>query len=163
VQDAGRSTATATSIGRDEWRDPRGRRRHRPAGSDRVSVSRGHEAPQDRPGSPGGRIIVLGVKIGGRGLGWVVFAAAIVAEPVALGVRVADGGRSGCPGALRRGRQHPSERAGGICASWRCRACGASISQSSPGTARAGMLSLTYGSRPSSLSSSRNSGMLIIG
>jgi hypothetical protein len=39
----------------------------------------------------------------------------------------ADGGRSGCPGALRRGRQHPSERAVGICASWRCRACGASI------------------------------------
>jgi hypothetical protein len=39
----------------------------------------------------------------------------------------ADGGRSACPGELRRGRQHPSERAGGICASWRCRACGASI------------------------------------
>ena len=39
----------------------------------------------------------------------------------------ADGGRSECPGELRRGRQHPSERAVGICASWRCRACGASI------------------------------------
>jgi hypothetical protein len=39
----------------------------------------------------------------------------------------ADGGRSGCPGRPRRGRQHPSERAVGICASWRCRACGASI------------------------------------
>jgi hypothetical protein len=36
-------------------------------------------------------------------------------------------GRSDCPGELRRGRQHPSERAVGICASWRCRACGASI------------------------------------
>jgi hypothetical protein len=39
----------------------------------------------------------------------------------------ADGGRSACPGELRRGRQHPSERAVGICASWRCGACGASI------------------------------------
>ena len=39
----------------------------------------------------------------------------------------ADGGRSECRGALRRGRQHPSERPVGICASWRCRACGASI------------------------------------
>jgi hypothetical protein len=39
----------------------------------------------------------------------------------------ANGGRSECPGELRRGRQHPSERAVGICASWRCRACGASI------------------------------------
>ena len=39
----------------------------------------------------------------------------------------ADGGRSDCPGRLRRGRQHPSERAVGLCASWRCRACGASI------------------------------------
>lgn len=39
----------------------------------------------------------------------------------------ADGGRSDCPGRLDRGRQHPSERTVGICASWRCRACGASI------------------------------------
>jgi hypothetical protein len=39
----------------------------------------------------------------------------------------AGGGRSECPGELRRGRQHPSERTVGICASWRCRACGASI------------------------------------
>ena len=39
----------------------------------------------------------------------------------------ADGGRSGCTGRLDRGRQHPSERAVGICASWRCGACGASI------------------------------------
>ena len=39
----------------------------------------------------------------------------------------ADGARSDCPGELRRGRQHPSERAVGICASWRCGACGASI------------------------------------
>ena len=39
----------------------------------------------------------------------------------------AGGGRSECPGMLRRGRQHPSERPVGICASWRCRACGASI------------------------------------
>ena len=39
----------------------------------------------------------------------------------------ADGGRSECPGELRRGRQHPDERPVGICASWRCRACGASI------------------------------------
>ena len=39
----------------------------------------------------------------------------------------ADGGRSGCPGRLRRGRQHPSERPVGICASWRCCACGARI------------------------------------
>jgi hypothetical protein len=39
----------------------------------------------------------------------------------------ADGGRSGCPGELYRGRPHPSERAVGICTSWRCRACGASI------------------------------------
>jgi hypothetical protein len=39
----------------------------------------------------------------------------------------ADGGRSGCPGELRRGRQHPSERPVGICASWRCGACGARI------------------------------------
>lgn len=39
----------------------------------------------------------------------------------------ADGGRSGCPGRLVRGRQHPSERSVGICASWRCRACGAGI------------------------------------
>jgi hypothetical protein len=39
----------------------------------------------------------------------------------------ADGGRSACPGTLRRGRQHPSERAVGICASWRCCACGACI------------------------------------
>jgi hypothetical protein len=39
----------------------------------------------------------------------------------------ADGGRSGCPGELRRGRQHPSERPVGVCASWRCLACGARI------------------------------------
>ncbi len=39
----------------------------------------------------------------------------------------ADGGRSGCPGRLVCGRQHPSERAVGICASWRCGACGALI------------------------------------
>jgi hypothetical protein len=39
----------------------------------------------------------------------------------------ADGGRSGCPGRLVRGRQHPSERPVGICASWRCRECGARI------------------------------------
>jgi hypothetical protein len=39
----------------------------------------------------------------------------------------ADGGRSRCPGKLYRGRQHPSERTVGICASWRCRTCGASI------------------------------------
>jgi hypothetical protein len=39
----------------------------------------------------------------------------------------ADGGRSRCPGELRRGRQHPSERPVGICASWRCGACGARI------------------------------------
>jgi len=39
----------------------------------------------------------------------------------------AGGGRSDCPGGLRRGRQQPSERAVGICASWQCRACGASI------------------------------------
>ena len=39
----------------------------------------------------------------------------------------ADGGRSGCLGELRRGRQHPSERPVGFCASWRCRACGARI------------------------------------
>ena len=39
----------------------------------------------------------------------------------------ADGGRSGCPGRLRRGRQHPSERKFGICSDWRCRACDAHI------------------------------------
>lgn len=39
----------------------------------------------------------------------------------------ADGGRSDCPGALRRGRQHPSERPVGICANWRCLACESSI------------------------------------
>jgi hypothetical protein len=39
----------------------------------------------------------------------------------------AAGGRSGCPGTLRRGRQHPSERPVGICTSWRCGACGALI------------------------------------
>jgi hypothetical protein len=39
----------------------------------------------------------------------------------------ADGGRSGCPGELRRGRQHPSERPVGICASWLCGKCGARI------------------------------------
>ncbi len=39
----------------------------------------------------------------------------------------AGGGRAECPGALRRGRQHPSERSVGICASWRCQACSASI------------------------------------
>jgi hypothetical protein len=40
---------------------------------------------------------------------------------------LADAGRSGCSGELRRGRQHLSERPVGICTSWRCRACGASI------------------------------------
>ena len=38
-----------------------------------------------------------------------------------------DGGRSECPGELRRGRQDPHERRVGIYASWRCRACGALI------------------------------------
>lgn len=39
----------------------------------------------------------------------------------------AGGGRAECPGRLVRGRQHPSERAVGICASWRCGTCGAGI------------------------------------
>ena len=61
-----------------------------------------------------------------------------------------DGGRSGRPVELRRGWQHPSEPAGGIRASWRCRACGAVIGldratgtvrldTSRPGTVRAPM------------------------
>lgn len=38
-----------------------------------------------------------------------------------------DGGRSACPGRLKRGRQHPSERMAGRVHRWTCGGCGAHI------------------------------------